>query len=141
MDFLYVTGAFEPIGEDGQVVGFHCPHAWGYPPDNANKRPRLEPSYVRTAEINRILRYTGEPGTPSASRGRDASVLLGYDPSYKGFIDRWLANPSSSAASASTAPQPRNTRSRAMVTIAGQPGEISLPEGVPLTRVVNRRSS
>lgn len=31
MDFLYVTGAFEPMGEDGQVVGVHCPHEWGYP--------------------------------------------------------------------------------------------------------------
>jgi hypothetical protein len=31
LDFLYVTGAFEPLGEDGQVDGFHCPHVWGHP--------------------------------------------------------------------------------------------------------------
>ncbi|KAI8542914.1 hypothetical protein RHMOL_Rhmol08G0176900 [Rhododendron molle] len=103
--------------------------------DNTNKRPRREPSYVRTAEINRILKYTGEPGTLRAGRGHDASVLLGYNPSYKGFIDRRLANPSTSATSTSTAPQPRNSRSNAGATIARQPGEIPISEGIPLSRV------
>ncbi|KAI8542915.1 hypothetical protein RHMOL_Rhmol08G0176900 [Rhododendron molle] len=141
MDFLYVTGAFEAMEEDGQVVGFHCPHIFKPVADNTNKRPRREPSYVRTAEINRILKYTGEPGTLRAGRGHDASVLLGYNPSYKGFIDRRLANPSTSATSTSTAPQPRNSRSNAGATIARQPGEIPISEGIPLSRVVVRRSS
>lgn len=68
-------------------------------------------------------------------------MLLGYDPSYRGFIDRRLAHPSTSAASTSTAPQPRSSRSNAGVTIAGQPGEVPIAEGVPLPRLVLRRSS
>lgn len=108
---------------------------------NANKRPIREPNYVRTADINKVLRYTRELGTRTAGRGRNADILLGYDPAYKGFIDRRLANPSTSGASTSSAPQPRNSRSGAGVTIAGQPDEVPISEGIPLPRVVLRRSS
>lgn len=31
LDFFYVSGGFEPIGEDSQVVGFQCPHVFGQP--------------------------------------------------------------------------------------------------------------
>ncbi|XP_058189211.1 uncharacterized protein LOC131306801 [Rhododendron vialii] len=53
------------------------------PTENANRRPRREPSSVRTEDINKVLKYSGEPGTSTAGRGRNADVLLGYDPSYR----------------------------------------------------------
>lgn len=112
-----------------------------YAATNANKRPRRELSYVRTTDINRVLRYTGESGTPIAGQGRNADVLLGYNPAYKGFIDRRLSDPSTNAASTSSAPQSRNQRSSARVTIAGQPGEVPISESVPLPRVILKRPS
>lgn len=105
---------------------------------NANKRPRREPSYVRTAEINRILAYKGEPGSSTAGRGRDTDVLLRYNPTYRGVIDRRLSNPSTSAASTSSAPQSRNLRFSARVTIAEQPGGVPISEGIPLPRLIVR---
>lgn len=105
---------------------------------NANKRPRREPSYVRTTNINRVLSYIGEPGT-TVGRNHNAYVLLRYNPAYGGFIDRRLSNPSTSATSTSFVPQ-RSLRSRARVTVARQLGEIPVSKGVPLPRVIVKRA-
>ncbi|XP_058202830.1 uncharacterized protein LOC131317288 [Rhododendron vialii] len=86
--------------------------------ENANRRPRREPSYVRTAEINRVLKYLGESGTSTAGRGRNADVLLGYDPSYRVPISEGVPLPRvrvrrpllSQAASQSRSEQPSPSR-------------------------------